>query len=189
VRQVNNLPEVVQVRLEVEANGAVLMSNRIRLAPDTSEAREVSEAPDSPSSASPYQSVFACYSREDAAVVERVSRSYRALGINFIADPGLRGGEDWQQGIERLIDSADIFQLFWSRSAAASPLVEREWRYALKRVEDGSKPANFNFIRPVYWEQPMPPIPDELRHLHFQYNSDLAEPLAGGESDEPSAEA
>jgi hypothetical protein len=157
---------------------------------ESSRAASEANAPQTPSSASssasPYQSVFACYSAEDIAIVERVRQSYRALGINFITDPGLRGGNDWQQEIERLIASADIFQLFWSQSAAASPLVEREWRYALKLVEDGSKPANFNFIRPVYWEQPLPPVPDELRHLHFAYEPDLAIPPKEDEGQEAS---
>ena len=59
-----------------------------------------------------------------------------------------------------MIDQADIFQLCWSQSAKKSPYVEREWRRALMRNRE-------SFVRPLYWEDPMPPPPAELASLHF----------------------
>ena len=47
-----------------------------------------------------------------------------------------------------------------------SPFVRREWEHALKL-------GRANFIRPTYWEDPLPQSPDdglppdELRALHF----------------------
>ena len=38
----------------------------------------------------------------------------------------------------------------------------RQWRAALQRRTE-------NFIRPLYWEKPMPDPPEELGHLHFAY--------------------
>jgi hypothetical protein len=72
----------------------------------------------------------------------------------------LRSGERWQERLYGMIDDADIFQLYWSPAASASPFVEREWRHALGLA----RPA---FIRPVYWQDPMPSPPDELGDLHF----------------------
>jgi hypothetical protein len=60
-----------------------------------------------------------------------------------------------------MIERADIFQLCWSQAAKLSKYVEKEWSHALKQ---GRLPS---FIRPVYWETPMPEPPAELAHLHF----------------------
>lgn len=61
-----------------------------------------------------------------------------------------------------MIGRADVFQLFWSRHATRSKSVEEQWRHAL-----GLGRSARHFIRPVYWEQPMPSAPPELGDLHF----------------------
>ena len=113
----------------------------------------------------PYRSVFFSYSHRDLAVVKRVERACRALGMSYLRDAvSLKSGERWNEALLELIDQADVFQLFWSKHAAASPVVQQEWRHAcgLGRGAD-------RFIRPVYWSMPMPPPPSELEHLHFAY--------------------
>ena len=77
-------------------------------------------------------------------------------------------GEKWDERLRQLIDEADVFQLFWSTNSMHSPYVRQEWEHAL--VLERS-----NFIRPTYWEIPMPgssdpPLPPEaLRRLHFHW--------------------
>ena len=66
-----------------------------------------------------------------------------------------------------MIDRADIFQLFWSNTAAASKYVRQEWEHALNLQRQQG------FIRPVYWQQPMPPPPPELGAIHFAYEPEL----------------
>jgi hypothetical protein len=118
-----------------------------------------------------YDSIFASYSREDSPVVERVEAACRALGLDYLRDViSLRSGQDWNDQLFELIEQADIFQLFWSPSAAASPYVEREWRHALQLHSDRR-----NFIRPVYWTEPMPPVPAELSQLHFAFRPELGQ--------------
>lgn len=120
-------------------------------------------------SADPYESIFCSYSHDDAAIVERLERAYRALGLEYLRDVTvLRSGEAWNARLLALIDEADIFQLFWSSSAASSPYVQQEWQHALSL----GRPSMF--IRPVYWEQPMPDAPEPLRHVHFHYDAELA---------------
>ncbi len=120
-----------------------------------------------------YKSIFCSYSREDKAIVERVERVYKALGFDFLRDVvSLKSGEDWNDKLYALIEQADIFQLFWSKTAAESEFVEREWRHALSLKRDDR-----NFIRPVYWEEPMPPVPDELDSIHFAYEPTLDDNL------------
>ena len=65
-----------------------------------------------------------------------------------------------------MIVNADVFQLFWSTNSIESDFVRQEWEFALNL----GRPS---FIRPVYWEEPMPERteiglpPASLRALHF----------------------
>lgn len=126
-----------------------------------------------PTSASskPYDAIFCSYSRQDKQIVERIERAYKILGLTYLRDmTTIRAGEDWNAALKAMIERADIFQLFWSHTAATSKHVQMEWEYALSLPD---KPANF--IRPVFWQQPMPPVPQPLQHVHFAYDEKLDE--------------
>jgi predicted acylesterase/phospholipase RssA len=119
-------------------------------------------------SARPYRKIFASYSHKDAAVVDEFSRHMSALGDQYLRDAvSLRSGEEWSERLAALIGEADIFQLFWSRHSMRSIHVRREWEHALSLQRN-------NFIRPTYWEEPLPAAveadlpPEALRRLHFQ---------------------
>lgn len=108
-----------------------------------------------------YQSIFVSYSHRDALLVDQLEQAYTALGLAYLRDVRvLRSGQQWNEEILRKIEQADIFQLCWSTNASASPYVEQEWRHALRQKRG-------LFIRPMYWETPMPPAPPELSKLHF----------------------
>jgi hypothetical protein len=116
-----------------------------------------------------YQSIFCSYSHEDTPIVERVERACKALGLDYLRDVvSLKSGAHWSEEVLGMIDRADIFQLFWSPAAADSKYVRQEWEYALKLNREHA-----NFIRPVYWQQPMPPPPEPMNHIHFAYQPDL----------------
>ena len=115
-----------------------------------------------------YQAIFCSYSHQDTQIVERVERAYKALGLDFLRDVMmLKSGQDWNAELLNMIDRADIFQLFWSNTAAASKYVREEWEHALNLRRP------LGFIRPVYWQQPMPPPPPELAAIHFAYEPEL----------------
>jgi hypothetical protein len=119
--------------------------------------------PAEPSTASPYQAIFVSYSHLDTVIVEQLERAYKALGNSYLRDVEmLRSGQEWNPALLEKIDEADIFQLCWSKSAGASRYVKQEWQHALAR----GKPS---FIRPLYWEKPMPEPPPELAAIHFSY--------------------
>ena len=65
-----------------------------------------------------------------------------------------------------MIEQADIFQLFWSWNSLESPFVRQEWEHALTL-------GKAHFIRPVFWEEPLPERhreglpPSALKRLHF----------------------
>ncbi len=107
--------------------------------------------------------IFVSYSRRDTAVVEACSNFYRALGVQILMDThDLRGGQDWRESLHNMISQADLFQLYWSENSAGSSEVEHEWRYARGLTSKGT-----TFIRPVYWDTPMPEPPAELSSIHF----------------------
>jgi serine/threonine protein kinase len=128
----------------------------------------VDEEPLEADQARPYRKIFASYSHKDAVIVEQFARFARALGDEYLRDwHTLRSGEVWSERLLRLIEQADVFQLFWSRNAMDSGEVRKEWEHALAL----NRP---HFIRPTYWEEPLPADdqrglpPPALRRLHFQ---------------------
>ena len=119
-------------------------------------------------SAKAYRRIFASYSHKDEAIVEELKNYANAVGDEYFRDMvNLRAGDVWDTRLKELIHFADIFQLFWSWNSIRSEYVEREWRFALNLNRSG-------FIRPVYWEEPIPELPErnlppnELRKFHFQ---------------------
>jgi TIR domain-containing protein len=132
----------------------------IRVDKDSRDAREEH------SEARPYRRIFASYSHRDRSIVEEFEAHARATGDSYLRDVvSLRAGELWNDRLLEMIDKADVFQLFWSWNAMASQVVHKEWRYALDL-------GRTHFVRPVYWEEPLPERPglppDALRSLHFQ---------------------
>lgn len=116
-----------------------------------------------------YEAIFCSYSHQDQHIVARAERAYKALGLDYLRDVvSLKSGQDWSDELLTLINRADIFQLFWSQASAQSEHVRFEWEHALQVAG-----WRANFIRPVYWEDPQPSIPQELKHIHFAYQPDL----------------
>lgn len=123
---------------------------------------------------SAYRKIFVSYSREDKKIVRQIVRIARASGDEFLMDvTHLRSGEIWDDRLKELIREADIFQLFWSSNSMYSTFVKDEWEYALSLNRR-------NFIRPTFWEEPMPRAPekglppDALSRLEF-YQIPLAD--------------
>lgn len=110
--------------------------------------------------------IFISYSHKDTPVANACRAVYKALGYDVLIDiDSLRSGENWTDALMKLIDRADIFQLFWSQNSAQSVFCRQEWQYALQQ----EKLKGDDFIRPVFWEQPLVTPPEELESLHFAY--------------------
>ena len=145
-----------------------------------------------PASAAPYRKIFPSYSHRDRQIVDQVERFGSAIGDVYLQRlVALRSGEQEDARLRELIDEADVFQLFWSTNSMHSEQVRQEWEHALTL----DRP---NFIRPTYWEQPMPrsaiPLlpPEPLRQLHFHALSaplDIAEPTENDHDGRGSANA
>lgn len=112
-------------------------------------------------SARPYRKIFPSYSHEDIAIVEQIEHFAEISGDRYMRDvKELRSGENWKHWMTEKIREADIFQLFWSRKSMRSENVQAEWEYALSLARE-------NFIRPTYWEKPMPSPPKALEDIYF----------------------
>lgn len=117
-----------------------------------------------------YSKIYTIYSREDREIVENYRLAQEAVGNDVFVDTySIRAGENWQAALAKAIDEADIVQLFWSENAAKSEYVLNEIQYALQIGKD---------IRPVYWQQPLARIPEEIAHLNFSYVPLATEKLA-----------
>jgi hypothetical protein len=111
-----------------------------------------------------YQEAFASYSGKDAAIVDACAAVYRALGVYVYIDRhSIRGGQEWWPALKRFIQKSDIFQLFWSSSAAESEAVKSEYEHALSLLSKKGE----GFIRPLYWEARLPKVPEALSKFHF----------------------
>jgi serine/threonine protein kinase len=102
------------------------------------------------STARPYRKIFASYSHKDVEIVRQYEAFMESSGDRFLRDvQNLRSGEKWSPRLQELIDEADVFQLFWSSNSMRSRHVRSEWEHALAL----GRPE---FIRPTYWEDPLP---------------------------------
>ncbi|MFX0074822.1 MAG: toll/interleukin-1 receptor domain-containing protein [Candidatus Hermodarchaeota archaeon] len=111
-----------------------------------------------------FEQLFISYSHKDALIVDQCILAYNALGIKVNLDKtSLRSGDKWKERLLHLIDRSDIFQLYWSKASKDSLNVTQEWQHALSLVSQKGE----RFIRPCYWEIPMPDPPKELESFHF----------------------
>ena len=118
----------------------------------------------------PYRKVFCSYSHQDKQIADRVQTVCEMMDLKYLRDVyTLKAGEVWNPRLLELVELADVFQLFWSLPASQSKYVRQEWEHALSL--EGRPPR---FVRPYFWEEPMPEPPAELRHLHFEYEPRLA---------------
>lgn len=110
------------------------------------------------------RSAFLSYAREDTEAVTYIIQTLKKIRPDldiFFDLEKLRSGEDWELRLYSEIRKRDRLFLCWSRAAARSPWVEREWRCMAdtKGVEA---------IEPFPLEDPdQCPVPEPLQKLCF----------------------
>lgn len=155
-------------RVSVFLGGILLADVAIAFSVDSVSGVQVDPAEADASHARSYRRIYGSYSRADLPIAEQFERYVRALGGRYPHNwCELRAGEAWNNPLAESIRQADVFQLFWSSNAMRSPFVRQEWEYALSLNRR-------NFVRPTYWEDPLPESsdgslpPPSLRRLRFQ---------------------
>jgi hypothetical protein len=79
------------------------------------------------------RSVFISYCRSDREDVHDAVDLLRAGGVKVFLDVvDIDYGERWRDALAKALQRCERVMVFWSRAAAASEWVEREWRYALE---------------------------------------------------------
>ena len=159
--------QVIWGRLSVYLGSILLAEVGLSIRVDSNYDPRSKTVPQDVAQARAFRRIFASYSHRDASIVEQFERIARASGDDFIRDwTHLRAGEVWNDRLKEMIDAATIFQLFWSSNSMTSSFVRQEWEYALSL-------NRANFIRPIYWEEPLPEMraqglpPAALKRLQF----------------------
>jgi len=112
-----------------------------------------------------HQRGFASYSTKDT---KEVLSRIQAMEIVapwlkvYIDFDGIRAGQYWKEELKKSISDMDVFYLFWSKNAAKSDWVKREWQCALNS-------RGLDYIQPVPLVNPdkVPP-PTELSPKQFR---------------------
>lgn len=157
---------VVQGGLRVYLGGVIIGEVKFDIIVDSAATAAETVVEAHPPTATRFTQIFASYSHRDAAVVEELALIAPLFGHKYLMDrTDLVPGEDWRQGLRRLITQADVFQLFWSQNSMYSEEVRNELLTALELNKR---------ILPTYWEDPLPRNaeqhlpPAEIERLHFQ---------------------
>lgn len=101
----------------------------------------------------PARTAFASYAHQDKLrVLDRVAAVRIAANLDVFLDClSLRPNEKWKPELERKIVESDLFLLFWSQAASASPWVTWEWKTAWAR-----KPHDRFQLQPLAYADPPP---------------------------------
>jgi pSer/pThr/pTyr-binding forkhead associated (FHA) protein len=111
-----------------------------------------------------YKRIYAAYSPEDALVAQAYQDVYKLPGFEFLEKVDkLRSNNTFNDEQKRMLEQAEVFQLFWSAHAKDSAALAEEWQYALQQQKGE------DFVRPVYWEIPLVPPSKDLAALQFTY--------------------
>lgn len=79
------------------------------------------------------RTVFISYSRTDRDAVDQAVDLLRAGGVRVFLDiASIEFGDRWKDALQEALRRCERVMVFWSRAAAASEWVEREWRCALE---------------------------------------------------------
>ena len=85
----------------------------------------------------PRKRVFISYSHQDAAVVTPVVRLLRVTGSKVFRDEDcIPAGSYWRLVLSDSLQDAHAFIVFWSKHAADSREVKREWQQAVSLGKD-----------------------------------------------------
>ena len=75
--------------------------------------------------------VFVCYARKNGKLIDWFVPLLRSAGVDVFLDADIEPGDEWESRILAEIRSADRFLLFWTKAAARSKWVRREYEMAL----------------------------------------------------------
>jgi hypothetical protein len=109
------------------------------------------------------QRVFISFSTADLQRVQGLNKFLKALGYEvFLSDESILPGMRWEDTLEEALRAADVLLLFWTRHAAQSEWVEREYKLFATQFPN-------RLLVPILVDTT--PLPKILQHLQY---SDLS---------------
>src|SRR5260370_6596699 len=100
--------------------------------------------------------IFICYAHEDEALLNKLKMHLRPLQrqglIEVWHDRDISAGTEWEQEIDKHLNSANIILLLISPDFINSDYCySKEMRYAIKRHNNGEAHVIPIILRPVHW--------------------------------------
>lgn len=103
------------------------------------------------------KSLFVSYARADAPFVRMLAKDLRAAGHEVWFDEhDIKGGQDWQQAIERGLASCEAVVVVLTLTSVVSEYVRREYGYAINEKK---------LVVPIIRERC--DVPDDLRPMQY----------------------
>ena len=116
-----------------------------------------------------FDKVFISYAHDDADTVKHYAKAYELGDVEcFFDNRTLNPGDVYDEKILDNIRTSNLFLLFWSKNAAASDYVRKEYQYAMQLAYPQMEPELATLsIRPLSIE-PHAELPEDLREIyHF----------------------
>ena len=112
------------------------------------------------------KAAFICYAREDKEAAKRLSDQLRASGVEvWIDSEDIRPGENWQEAIERGIQSSRYFLALLSRNSVAKQgYVQKELKVGMELLDEF--PEGEIFFIPLRLDD-CRPTSRKLSYLHW----------------------
>ena len=117
-----------------------------------------------------YSKVFISYAHKDVRKVKYLAQGFELMKIDYFFDRKyLKAGDIYPQVIKDYINSADLFILCWSKNAAQSDYVKKEYTQALGRViQQENSQEDTNLSISTISIEPRAEFPAEMKdNYHF----------------------
>ena len=115
-----------------------------------------------------YKTAFISYAHEDSLIANTVHTLLTDAGYEVFLDrENLAPGDLFNERIMESIEKSDVFYLLWSKDAAASDYVEKEYMHAYPLAYPPKPERPSLQFRPFFIEQPHTDPPEALKQVNF----------------------
>lgn len=115
-----------------------------------------------------FKTAFISYAHEDSVIADTVHTLLTDAGYDVFLDrESLDPGDLFNEKIMESIEKSDVFYLLWSKDAAASEYVEKEYMHAYPLAYPPKPKRPSLQFRPFFIDQPHAEPPEALKEVNF----------------------
>ena len=115
-----------------------------------------------------YKTAFISYAHEDSAIANTVHTLLTDAGYEVFLDrESLAPGDLFNERIMDSIEKSEVFYLLWSKNAAASDYVEKEYMHAYPLAYPPKPERPSLQFRPFFIDQPHADPQEALKQVNF----------------------